>query len=261
MKQTIRENKLLFLAGSAAVLLTALMIYGSLTHSLTVLNLAYAAGLFAFGAYTYGPQQQIMSAGEAQGKNTNSIMAGWVDRGPWQYWDTVTGDPGVALAQSYSPFSVPIGQQNPLPGPTTKTKLQTNMVRGNQFPPPRCLLLIQIGFYFSSTMLKSDIDAFIDGCWMEFKIDDKVFHEGLTWLFPAGAGLSGVATQTGESCYTNGLPAPVYTRRYDAWSKYIAPLQQFSMEIKFNTRPTMDEDGEGLLLVIVLDGLTDRSVQ
>jgi hypothetical protein len=259
--KNLKNYKLLYLLAVAAVILTGAAVYGHVTHSAGVTHLAYLLGALTFGAYTYGPQSQIMSAQEAQGKNTNSIMAGWVDRGPWQYWDTITGDPNVALAQTYSPFSVPIGQQNPLPGPVTKTKLQTNMVRGNQFPPPRCLLLIQIGFYFSSTMLKPDIDAFLDGCWMEFRIDDKIFHEGQPWQFPGGAGLTGVTTQTGESVYTLGLPAPVYTRRYDAWSKYIAPLQQFSMAINFPTPPTMSANGPGLYLVVFLDGLTDRSVQ
>lgn len=213
-------------------------------------------------AYQYGPQGQIMSAQEAQGKNTNSIMQGWVDRGPWQYWDTVTGLAGAALATTYSPFSVQIGQQNPLVAGATKNKLNTNMVRGNQFPPPRCLLLIAIGFYFSSQMLKSDIDLVLDNCWVEFRIDDKIFHEGQLWQFPAGAGLAGVSTQTAQSVYTNGLPAPCFTRRYDAWSKYIAPLQQFSMLITFQgTPPTMSALGAGLYLVPFLDGLTDRSVQ
>lgn len=213
-------------------------------------------------AYQYGPQGQIMSAQEAQGKNTNSIMQGWVDRGPWQYWDTVTGLAGAALASTYSPFSVQIGQQNPLVAGATKNKLNTNMVRGNQFPPPRCLLLIAIGFYFSSAMLKADIDLVLDNCWVEFRIDDKIFHEGQIWQFPAGAGLAGVSTQTAQSVYTNGLPAPCFTRRYDAWSKYIAPLQQFSMLITFQgTPPTMSALGSGLYMVPFLDGLTDRSVQ
>ncbi len=211
-------------------------------------------------AYAYGPNGQIMSASEAQGKNTNSIMAGWVDRGPWQYWDTVTGATNTALASSYSPFSVPIGAQNPLNN-TTKNKLQTNMVRGNQFPPPRCLLLVQIGFYFSSQMIKSDIDLVLDNCYMEFRIDDKIFHEGQLWQFPGGAGLTGVTTQNGESVYTLGLPSPVYTRRYDAWSKYIAPIQQFSMLIQFQGTPPTMTGPDGLYMVVYLDGLTDRSVQ
>jgi hypothetical protein len=205
----------------------------------------------------YGTNGQVPDAAEAIGRNTNSIMEGFIDRGPWQYWDQITATAGSTLAAQYSPFSVPIGAQDPLTN-TTKTKLQTNMQRGNQFPPPRCLVLMDIGFYFSSTMLKSDIDAILDGCYMEFRIDDKIFHEGPLYLFPAGAGLSGVSTQNGESVYTNGLPAPEYTRRYADWSKYIAPLQQFSMTITFPTPPAMTN---AMLMKIFLDGLTDRSVQ
>jgi hypothetical protein len=258
----MKNYRLLFLMVALALIMAGVVTYGLVSHSAGALNLAAAAAVFMFGAYTYGPQSQIMSAQEAQGKNTNSIMAGWVDRGPWQYWDTITVPAATVVPQTFSPFSVPIGAQDPLTG-LTKTKLRTNMVRGNQFPPPRCLLLIQIGFYFSSRMFKPDIDQFLDGCWMEFRIDDKIFHEGQPWQFPGGAGLAGVTTQTGESVYTLGLPAPVYTRRYDAWSKYIAPLQQFSMTITFPAPFTTNaSDGApGIYLVVFLDGLTDRSVQ
>lgn len=210
----------------------------------------------------YGPQKQILDASEAQGRNSNAIMAGWVDRGPWQYWDTLTGNPGVILASQYTMFSVPQNAQNPLPPGGTKSKLLTNMTAPSQFPPPRCLLLMALCFYFSSRMFKDDIDAVLDGCWIEFVIDEKKFHEGQIWLFPAGAGLAGVSTQTGESVYTNGLPAPFYSRRYDDWSKYIAPLQQFTLNIFFpGTPPTMDEEGPGLYMPVYGDGLTDRSVQ
>jgi hypothetical protein len=121
--------------------------------------------------------------------------------------------------------------------------------------------LVQIGFYFSSRMTKSDIDLILDNCWQEFRIDDKIFHEGQLWQFPGGAGLMGVTTQNGESVYTNGIPSPRFTRRYDAWSKYIAPLQQFSMLITFSgVAPTMTGPA-GIYMPIYLDGLTDRSVQ
>ena len=112
------------------------------------------------GAYGGG---RILSAAQAAqavqntpagGRNTNSIMANWIDRTPWQYWDTITILPAVAMAQTYSPFSVPIGSQDPLTK-LTKNKLQTNIRKGNQFPPPNCLLLGNIGFYFESNMIKS----------------------------------------------------------------------------------------------------------
>lgn len=218
-------------------------------------------------AYEYGPNGQIMNAQQAVGRNTNAIMGDWVDRGPWVYWDTIPFTGGAQVAQQYTPFNVPIGAQNPLtPTVTTKTKLQTNMVRSGQFQPPRCLLLIAIGFYFSSNFSKENIDKVLRSCYMQFSIDDKIFHEGFLQLFPAGAGLAGVTQNSGEAVYTNGMPAPQYMRRYGDWAKYIAPTQQFGMTINFGgggtAVPTLGTEGDDIgELIIFLDGLTDRSVQ
>lgn len=207
------------------------------------------------------------------GKDINSIMAGWVDRGPWQYWDTIRVAPSTQMASSYSPFSVQIGAGDPLYSNNVKTKLITNMQRGNQFPPPRCLVIMQVGFYFSSQMAKQDIDNWMDNCYIEVRIDDKIYMEGQMWQFPAGVGLMGVSTQTGQSVYTNGQPSLEATRRYGEYSKYIAPLQQFSMTITFpgtpptSTSNTISEAGgatspaNAVYIVPFFDGLTDRSVQ
>jgi len=211
------------------------------------------------------------SAYSAKGRNTNSIMANWVDRCPWQYWDTITLLAGAAMAQQYNPFSVPIGSQDPLTN-LTKNKLQTNMRRGNQFPPPNCLLLGAICIYFESNWLKADIDLVLQNYYMEFRIDEKIFHEGYLWLYPAGGGLSGTTDQTGQAVWNNGIPAPGYARRYGNWSKYIAPEQQFSMVLNWQASqiltsaagnpttapPTLTNGGT---IRIYLDGFTDRSVQ
>jgi hypothetical protein len=212
-------------------------------------------------------------------RDINSIMAGWVDRGPWQYWDTVRSAPSTQLQAQYNAFATPIGQGDPYYGNTAKTKLITNMLRGNQFPPPRCLVIMQVGFYFSSQMGKSDIDLIMDNAEIEVRIDDKIYMEGQIWEYPAGVGLAGVTTQTSQSVYTNGLPSLEATRRYGEYSKYIAPLQQFSMVINFfGTPPTLGSNtvnggGVGgtiaaptaptvaMYLVPFFDGLTDRSVQ
>lgn len=213
----------------------------------------------------YGPNQQILAADEVGGRNTNSIMEGWVDRGPWQYWDTIPFIAGQQCSQTYSPFSVPIGQQDPITN-TTKTKLQTNLQRGNQFPPPKCLLLMAIGFYFDPTWALSDIQAFLNATYMQFKIDDKIFHEGFLWDFPPGGAITGFSQNAGDSVFTLGLPAPQYQRRYGDWAKYIAPLQQFSMDLILGgggvAVPTVGvAEGPNNYLIIQLDGLTDRSVQ
>lgn len=206
-------------------------------------------------------------------RDINSIMAGWVDRGPWQYWDTIRVAPSTQLAASYSPFSTPIGQGDPLYGNAPKTKLITNMQRGNQFPPPRCLVIMQVGFLFSSQMLKSDTDEWMDNCYVEVRIDDKIYMEGQLWQFPAGVGLTGVSQVSGQSVFTNGSPSLEATRRYGEYSKYIAPLQQFTMTITFaGTPPTTSANiipvaggstspANAVYIVPFFDGLTDRSVQ
>lgn len=223
----------------------------------------------AYG-YSYGPQKQIMSATEAQGRNTNSIMAGWIDRGPWQYYDTLQAAAGTAMASQYQAFSVQIGAQNPLANNTTKTKLQTNMQLSGQFPPPRCLLLLQLGFYMAAytaggvwtPMFLDDIEAILQNYYVEFKIDDKVFHEGPLALYPSGLGLGGATAQSGQAVWTNGLPAPGFSRRYGDWAKYIAPIQLFTCTIiNQGTPPTLDANGPGMYMQVIADGLTDRSVQ
>lgn len=211
-------------------------------------------------------------------RDINSIMAGWVDRGPWQYYDTVREKNSTQLGSSYTPFSIPIGTTDPITS-IAKTKLITNMVRGNQFPPPRCLVIMQVGFYFSSQMAKSDIDIVLDNCFVEIRIDDKIYMEGQLWQFPAGVGLAGATDQTGQAAWTNGLPTLEATRRYGEYSKYIAPLQQFSMTLTFpGTPPTLGANivtGGGIggtqgqsespnvawYMQAFFDGLTDRAVQ
>jgi hypothetical protein len=211
-------------------------------------------------------------------RDINSIMANWVDRGPWQYYDTVRQASSSQLLASYSPFSIPIGTQDPF-NSLAKTKLITNMVRGNNFPPPRCLVIMQVGFYFSSAMFKNDIDLIMDNALIEIRIDDKIYMEGQIWQFPAGVGLFGASTQTGQASWTNGLASLDATRRYGEYSKYVAPLQQFSMTISFpGTPPTLSAtiitaggaggtygsssaNNAALYMVPFFDGLTDRSVQ
>jgi hypothetical protein len=195
-------------------------------------------------------------------QDINSIMGGWVDRGPWKYWDTWTNpvtSPLTAVPSTVDFFTVPIGQLDVYTG-LRKTKLQTNMVRSGQFAPPRCLVLMQVALQLTSTDLKADIDKVFNGAYLEMKIDDKIFYEGLPVFFPSGTGLMGVPSQTStDSYFTNGFPAPQATWRSPEFAKYIAPVQQFSVELIFpGTPPTLTSS---FTLVCFLDGLTDRSVQ
>lgn len=194
-------------------------------------------------------------------QDINSIMGGWVDRGPWKYWDNWTNpvaSPTVAVPSTVDFFTVPIGQLDVYTG-LRKTKLQTNMTRSGQFAPPRCLVLMQIGFHIFSTDTKADVDKVFNGCYMEFKIDDKIFFEGPLWFFPSGTGYTGSQNQAGtDQWWNNGFPAPQATWRSPEFARYIAPIQQFSLQLIFpGTPPTL---ASAFTVQAFLDGLTDRSV-
>ena len=194
--------------------------------------------------------------------NINSVVPNIVDRRPWRWWDLVNVPTGTTIPSTLNPFSVQIGQADPI---TTKqkTKLDTNMTRGNQFPPPSCLVMRRLQFSFSPNMLITDILALWDACYIEFKIDQKIFWEGHLGEFPAGYGVTGVTTQSGVGCFQNGVPAPQFTMDYGPYAKYIAPNQNFSLQIIFpSTPPTLAANGTvGWKMWCYLDGLGDTSVQ
>ena len=94
---------------------------------------------------------------------------------------------------------------------------------------------------------------------MEFKISNKIFWEGQPWQFPAGVGIMGHQNPSSTDQFlTNGFPAPQATRRAGSFSKYIAPLQPFTLKFFFpGTPPTI---ATNFKLVVFLDGLSDTSV-
>lgn len=193
--------------------------------------------------------------------NINSVVPNVVDRRPWRWWDEIQVPVGTAIPSTLNPFSVPIGQQDPL-ALIQKSKLNTNMTRGNQFAPPNCLVMRRLQFSFSPSMQLVDILALWDACYIEFKIDSKIFWEGHLGEFPAGFGLTGVSTQSGTGLFQNGIPAPQFTMDYGPYAKYIAPQQNFTLQIIFpSTPPTMSATGVGLRMWAYLDGVGDTSVQ
>ncbi len=204
-----------------------------------------------------------MAAPAPRVPDVNSVVGGLVDRRPWQYWDTFTwplASPTVALPSEVALFTVPMNQLDLYVTTMRKTKLQTNMTASGQFVAPECLLLQQIGIYLCEGNTKAAIDQFFENCYMEFKINQKIFWEGQPWQYPAGVGMMGgnaLGTST-DAFWTNGFPAPQATRRAGNFSKYIAPLQPFSLKFIFpGTPPTM---ATAFKLVVFLDGLADAPV-
>ncbi len=211
-----------------------------------------------------------------QGKNSNAIIEGMVNRGPWLWWDVAFLQNATALPPIINFFSIGIGQQNTqgAAGVTAnlpKTKWMTNLRgKGSQFPPPNCCLIKRLGLQFSSEFTKPNINTILNSYYLELKIDDKVFYEGHMIDFPAGGGMVGTTENSGESSWINGVSVPTFQRTYGDWGYYIAPEQLFSVQmiLSLPQGAVVPVLGTGDTTVnfpgtlrFTMDGLTDRSVQ
>jgi hypothetical protein len=219
--------------------------------------------------------------------NINAIINGMVSRDIWTYYSTVKLDVGQTFAASYSLFNQVSGSidQYAITANQILSHVETNMPApaSNGFPPPKDLILDHIGNYFLSggcgtanhgigTFANiSDMLAFCQYSYIEFKILDKVFAEGFLELYPPGVGFTGVSTQQTQSVYTLGFVSPHAVQSMGKFSKYLAPQMQWSYTIYFpagsgpagvaGATLTANDGGNGLWLKAFLQGLTDRAVQ
>lgn len=184
----------------------------------------------------------------------NAVVGDMVQRSPWIYYSTwaMTAAAGPASQELFADTIAT----------ATKRKVDTNMVRTNQFPTNRGLVMDYLGIYLSSTMAKTDVDLLLDNYYLEFKIDDKIQLEGPLHTFPSGFGLAGFSNITAaatDHVLSLGQPGWDHTRLLGDYCLYIAPLQQFSLTIY--SGPTPPTFTSAVRVQFYLGGLTDRSVQ
>lgn len=256
-------------------------------------GLTAAFGLLGMAAQAKAGMS-VTPSGSTAPPDINPVLGGVVDRKKWYWWDTLILPPATQVQQQYSMFAQGIGQQDTysLSGTQQKTKLNTNInPPGNQFSSPYDMILTNLMFKFGEDVRLYDQLLFMKYAYIEFKILDKIFFEGHLWRHPAGAGVTGVSTQTAESVYNNGQPAPDKIYYFGNWSKYIPPLTRFTLTINFpmtltqlfagatttnipsninnvgtsmSNYPTLlsqGQGGNGLWLVVGMNGLSDGPVQ
>lgn len=222
------------------------------------------------------------------GLDINALVGQIVDRRKYYFYDTLKLAPGATVAQQpYQLFKNPIGAGDPYNGNLTKTELETNMTDSGKFNPPYDLILNNIGFYFLIGNTLYDIAQIMNYCWFEFKILEKRMFMGHLWRHPAGAGLTGVSTSTTQQAWQNGFADPKAVYWFGDYKKYIPPLVNFSLTLNFPetmnayfnsnlgatqtannqsgaaapTLQTTGQGGNGIQLLVVLNGLSDSPVQ
>ena len=251
--------------------------------------MAGSTGIYSGFSLPGGAQIPMLSQNQA---DINAILKSTVSRDPWHYYYTLKLAPATILAPSYSLFDQSVGKPDPYPlvgGPAVQnlTKVETNMPNpcSNGFSAPRDLICDGIGFYFRAGGVGvansavgtfsniSDMLAFTQYTYFEWKLIDKVFAEGMLELKPGGLGFYGVSTSQNQQVYTLGITNPHAVQRVGFnFAKYIATLMTWSLVIyapassgpagaAVQLLANTGAGGNGLWLVSYLSGLTDRAVQ
>ena len=218
----------------------------------------------------------------------NALVGQIVDRRKYYFYDTLKLAPGATVSSTpYMLFKNPVGSGDPYNGNLTKTELETNMTDSGKFNPPYDLILNNIGFYFLVGNDLYDISQIVNYCWFEFKILEKRMFMGHLWRHPVGAGITGMSTATNQQNWLNGIANPQAVYWFGDFRKYIPPLVNFSLTINFPetmnayfnstlgasqtaagqsgtalpTLKTSSQGGNGIQMIVVLNGLSDSPVQ
>lgn len=221
------------------------------------------------------------------GVDINALRASMVSRDIWTYYSTLKIAAGTTYAASYSLFNQTSGAIDTyaITANQVLSHVETNMPSAASagFSAPRDLIMDNLGFYFKpggcglasqgvgTFAQPADLISFCQYSYFEFKIIDKVFIEGYLELNPSGSGFTGMSTQTQTGVWTLGTANPHAKNRMNDFSKYLAPLMQWSLTIYFPSGSgpagaspvslATAVGGVGFWLVANISGLTDRAVQ
>jgi len=199
--------------------------------------------------------------------DNNTFIGNTLDRGPWILYDEQQVTQAAAVPTALQFFNIPVGGTivgGPLNG-TTKTKLQTNMKKANQLPQPQRFLLRSLSFFFQASTQLIDQILITEACYFEFKIDDKIYHEGLIQFFPSGLGLDGLpGGAAAVDLVQIGQRTLTARRDFGDYSRVISDALSFTLALYFPTAVTATttaNGGNNICLVAIMDGILDRLVQ
>jgi hypothetical protein len=198
--------------------------------------------------------------------DNNTFVGNVLDRGPWLFYDTNAYTQAGAVPASVTFFNQPIGSQI-LTGPLTnqqKTKLYTNMKKSGQLPSPQRFLLRSLGFYFTASTWLIDQILFTENCYFLFKIDEKVYHEGLLQFMPSGIGITGATNVNAQQVWQLSQQTLTARRDFGDYARVISDALTFSLELIFPTAVTATSTANGgnnITLIAIMDGILDRLVQ
>lgn len=142
-----------------------------------------------------------LKAARRRARPSNPIAPNQADVVNWVLYDRFQFAPSTTIPNKFQFFTQPIGTNN-------KTKTDTNMDQVQRLPDPLWFNTTGIGFYFNPNIAPADITSFFATEYMEYWVGQKVYLEGPTQCFPAGAGIWAELAVSGGTAtiVSNGQP-------------------------------------------------------
>ena len=176
------------------------------------------------------------------------------DFGPYPLWSSM-----VFAATQSAPltlFNYAIGGS--VPGGTTATVYDTNLLTGNQqLGAAEEMLIYALRAVLPPDILLADAKDILKKCYLALYIStQKPAVEGQIGFFPAGGGIFGKTTQNAAEQWVNGLPAANASRVF-ATPHYLRGGVNFWGQAQFSAALAMTTTAK---VTVVADGLRKRPV-
>lgn len=150
---------------------------------------------------------------------------------------------------------------------TGKNFSQTNMQISQRLPAPEAFSIQAIRVRWRENILRSDLDALLDGFALELWLGSKQYQRAPLWHFNAGGGVTGFAATTVAATSLQSLSNGVVGRQ--AMHRLAIPIvienqMNFYCQIVGTSSITLaagGAGGTGLKLQVLLDGFYARGVQ
>ena len=174
-------------------------------------------------------------------RDINSIMAGWVDRGPWQYCDTVRAPSSTILAAQYQHSQLPSARVIRTSATSRRRRWSPTCSAETNSLPRVVWSSCRSVFILQSQMVKSDIDLLVRQCGNRSRIDDKIYMEGQLWQFPAGVGMAALQLRPASGVSRTGSP---HSKRPGGTASTPSTSLPFSSSLTQLLRHASDSVGE-----------------
>lgn len=196
-----------------------------------------------------------------QAFNSETYIRSQVDVQHTPLYDTITVAAGANLTTGTKFFDVIAG----------KNFADTNMQISQRLPAPEAFSIQSIRVRWRENILRTDLDALLDGFALELWLGSKQYNRAPLWHYNAGGGVSGfsgaattvAATTINNTAYSNGVGSREAMHRL-AIPIVIENQMTFYCQLVGTSSITLaagGAGGTGLRLQVLLDGFYARGVQ